>query len=365
MTPPLRVGVIGCGNICPVYLRNAPRFGTWRTDALADADPARARELASLHNISCVAPATDLLHDPALDAILNLTPPEAHGSLGLQVVRARKHLYTEKPLACSLTDARAIIDEASRQGVRVGSAPDTFLGAGLSTCREVIDRGLIGTPLAASAFMAYGGPEAWHPDPEFFYRPGAGPLLDMGPYYLTAAVHLMGPMKRVSAFAQTSHAQRTVASGPKAGTRFAVGTPTHIAGQVEFERGGILTLIMSFEARFHSLPMMEIYGSEGTLKLPDPNAFGGPVELRRPVDESFRPVEVVGPWADNSRGLGLHDMALAMRENRAHQASGELAYHVLEAMLGMLESATTGRSVALQSRASTAGPRPPGPSNAR
>ncbi len=350
--PPKRVGIIGCGNICPIYVQNSHRFPTWNVAAVADLDPARARAIAEAHGIARVLSPSDLITDPAIDVVLNLTPPALHGPIGLAALRAGKHLYTEKPLAIALPEARALVHEAETRGLRLGCAPDTFLGAGLSAAKASIDRGDIGTPIGGTACMAYGGPEAWHPDPELFYAPGAGPLMDMGPYYLTAAIQFLGPIARVSAFTRQLHSERTIATGPKAGQRFGVTTPTHIAGQVEFVRGGILTLVMSFEVARHRLPVLEIYGTQGAIAAPDPNTFGGPVTLLTGSGEVSRetPVPVPEAWSDNSRGLGLHEMVESLAAGRPHRASGALGLHVLEAMTGLLESGRTGRAAELSTR---------------
>jgi predicted dehydrogenase len=265
----------------------------------------------------------------------------------MSALAAGKHVYTEKPLATRRADGAATLALAREKGLRVGSAPDTFLGGGLQTCRKLIDDGAIGEPVAAVAFMTGHGPEGWHPDPEFFYKPGAGPMSNMGPYYLTALVSLLGPIARVTGSARSSFPERTIGSGPKQGQQIVVETPTHVAGVLDFAGGAVATLITSFDVWAANLPHIEIYGSEGSLSVPDPNTFGGPVRIRLAKDKEWRDVPLTHGHTENSRGLGVADMASAIREGCPHRASGELAYHVLDVMAAFEEASTAGHHMAI------------------
>ena len=233
--------------------------------------------------------------------------------------------------------------------MRLGAAPDTFLGGGLQTCRQLIDEGAIGEPVAATAFMLIPGHERWHPQPDFYYQPGGGPLFDMGPYYLTALVSLLGPVRRVTGSARATFPERTISSEPRAGERIAVEVPTHLAAILDFASGPIATLVTSFDVWASKAPKLEIYGSQGSLSLPDPNTFAGPVRIRGADDEIWRVVPVTRPYTKNSRGLGLADMAAGLRGGAAHRASGDLAYHVLEVMHAVETASREGRHVAIES----------------
>ena len=349
----LRVGIIGCGNISGIYMKNCRMLPGLQLVACADAVEARAEAKATEHGIHAL-PVDALMGRPDIDLIIDLTIPAAHSVVNQRALEAGKHVYTEKPLAVSRDDAMATLALASRMGLRVGSAPDTFLGAGLQTCGRLIDEGVIGEPVAAVAFMAGHGPESWHPDPAFFYRKGAGPMFDMGPYYLTALVSLLGPVVRVSGTARKSFAERIATSDARRGEHLAVEVPTHYAATLDFASGPVATMIMSFDIWTHNLPRIEIYGSEGTLSVPDPNTFGGAVRVKRSQDETWRDVPLTYPYSENSRGLGASDMALAIQQGRPHRASGELALHVLDLMESVQEASEAGQYV----RVRTTCPRP-------
>ncbi len=348
MASATRVGIIGCGNISGIYLTNCRALPGLELVACADLDMGRARAKAAEHGIRA-ATVDDLLADPDIDLVVNLTIPAAHAAVSQRALAAGKHVYTEKPLATRRTDGAATLALARETGLRVGSAPDTFLGGGLQTCRKLIDDGAIGEPVAAVAFMTGHGPESWHPDPEFFYKPGAGPMFDIGPYYLTALISLLGPIVRVTGSARISFPERTIGSGPKQGQQIAVETPTHVAGLLDFAGGAVATIITSFDVWAANLPRIEIYGSEGSLSVPDPNTFGGPVRIRLAGDQAWRDVPLTHGYTENSRGLGVADMAAALREDRPHRASGELAFHVLDVMAAFEEASTAGRHVAITS----------------
>jgi predicted dehydrogenase len=345
----VRVGLIGCGYISEIYLRNAARFASYDIVACADAIPDRALEKAAEHGIPYVMSVNDLLAEPDIEVVLNLTTPDAHASIAQAALDAGKGVYNEKPLAISLADGVHLVDTARQSMLRLGAAPDTFLGAGLQTCRRLLDEGVIGEPVAATAFMLNHGHEGWHPHPDFYYQAGGGPLFDMGPYYLTALVALLGPVRRVTGSARASFAERTIRSQPRAGERIRVDVSTHLASVLDFANGPIGTLVTSFDVWADNMPQLEIYGSEGTLSVPDPNTFGGPVRLRLAGDDAWRDVPLTLPYADNSRGLGLADMAAALRSGGPHRASGELAYHVLEVMHAVETSSREGRHVEIAS----------------
>ena len=345
----MKVGIIGCGNISQIYLTAPKRNPALEIVACADVFLERAEAKAREHGIRALT-VEGLLADPEIGLVINLTIPAAHAAVALQALEAVKHVYTEKPLATTREDAHKILDLAAQKGLRVGCAPDTFLGAGLQTCRKLIDEGVIGQPVAATAFMLGHGPEGWHPDPEFFYQPGAGPMFDMGPYYLTALIHLLGPVDRVTGSARISFPERVIGSAPKKGQTIKVNTPTHIAGVLDFARGPVATLVTSFDVWAAQVPRIEIYGSLGTLSVPDPNTFGGPVKLRLAGEEAWREVPLSFPNHENSRGLGPADMVTAIGSGRPHRASGALAWHVLDLMHAFHDASREGRHVLLSSQ---------------
>jgi predicted dehydrogenase len=345
----MKIGIIGCGNISDIYLQNCKRLHGLEVVACADLVVERAREKAERYGIPKALTADQLLADPDVELAINLTIPKAHFEVGKGLIAAGKHVYNEKPLTTSRSDAKKLLEAAERGSLRVGCAPDTFLGAALQTARARVDAGDIGRPVAATAFMMHHGPEGWHPDPEFFFKPGAGPLFDMGPYYLTALVHLLGPAKRVGAACSSAFPERVVMRGPKAGHRIKVETPTHVAGTVEFAGGAIATIVFSFDIWAAQLPYIEIYGTEGSMSLPDPNFFGGVVRMIRQGDRGWHEVPLEGGYEQNARGIGVADVADAIVRGRPHRASGELAFHVLDIMESVLEAGRTGRCVEISS----------------
>ncbi|MGY2893885.1 Gfo/Idh/MocA family protein [Deinococcus sp. UYEF24] len=347
------IGIIGTGDISAAYLRVAREQGLFKVAGIADLVVSRAQARAFDFGVPAMTPA-ELLALPGLSAVVNLTPPAAHAQVSLEILRAGHHVYSEKPLAVTLEDGAAILSEARVRGLRVGCAPDTFLGAGLQTAREVIDAGLIGRPVAATAFMMSSGPESWHPNPGFFFEPGAGPLFDMGPYYLTALVNLLGPVRRVGGSAVRAFTERVAGHESRRGERIVVNTPTHVTAQLDFEAGQTATFIASFDVPASDLPYIEIYGTDATLSVPDPNTFGGPLRVRRRGAAEWETLPLTRPFQDNARGIGLADLLDAAHNGHAHRASGELAYHVLEIMHRVLESAERGSPLDVTSRA----PRP-------
>jgi len=343
-----RLGIIGCGNISSAYVTGCGMFDFLRVAAVADVAPEVAQAKAAEHGLACAGSVEALLADPDIDIVINLTTPAAHAAVSLAALAAGKHVYSEKPLAVARADGRAVLDEAAVRGLHVGGAPDTFLGGGLQTCRKLIDDGAIGQPVAATAFMLGHGPESWHPNPGFFYKQGAGPLFDMGPYYITALIHLLGPVVRVAALARASFAERVVTAEARRGERLPVEVPTHVAGTLAMAGGPLATMITSFDVWGHTLPRIEIYGSEGSLSVPDPNTFGGPVRLLPAGSREWQDVPLSHSDAVR-RGVGVADMAAAIREGRPQRAAGEMAYHVLDVMHSFYDSSAEGRTVAVAS----------------
>lgn len=354
------IGIIGCGNISKIYAQAGQKFDAIHIAACADLDDSRARAVAAEHGIPKALSVAGLLDDPEVELVINLTIPAVHGEVALEVLRKGKHVYNEKPLAARRREAKEMIGLAREKGLRIGCAPDTFLGGGLQTCRALIDAGAIGTPLSASAHMLSAGTETWHPNPEFFYKKGAGPLFDMGPYYLTALTTLLGPVRRVTSMARIGIPERTITSQPLAGSKITVETPTHIAGTLNFEAGPVATLITSFECHGHHMPRIEIYGDEGSLSVPDPNTFGGPVSLLRRGSKEWEDIPLERPYTENSRGLGVADLAEALATGRDHRANERVAYHVLDLMHSLLDSSDAGRHIEIRSTMTRPEPLPEG-----
>lgn len=339
----MRIGIIGVGKISDIYLTNTrDRFTENQVVAVADLLKERAQEKAAEYGVPKVLSVDELINDPDVDAVLNLTIPAVHAEICEKTLNAGKHSFTEKPLATSLDDGKRIVALAKEKGLRLGSAPDTFLGGGLQTVRKLLDDGWIGTPVGVTAFMTGRGPENWHPNPHFFYQPGAGPLFDMGPYYITTMVTLLGPVKRLSAATRISFPERLVTAGALKGERIPVSTPTYVAGTLEFASGAVGTLVVSFDVWKSRLPRIDLFGSAGSIGVPDPNTFWGPVQIFRPGQDDWVDVPLSHGYSENSRGIGLLDMTHAATVGRPHRASGELALHVLEVMHGLLHSGETG-----------------------
>lgn len=347
MSNKVNVGIIGCGNISDRYFQWCPKFDILNVTACADIDFSRAQAKAEKYGVKAYT-VDQLLADPDIEIVINLTIPAAHTEVDLAAIAAGKHVHSEKPLALTREDGQKILNAAKEKGVLVGCAPDTFLGGGLQTCRKLIDDGWIGTPVAATAFMVGHGHESWHPNPEFYYKAGGGPMLDMGPYYLTALVHLLGPVKRVTGSSRITFPQRIVTSQPNYGQIIDVDVTTHLAAVLDFASGAVGTMIMSFDVWSHNLPRIEIYGSEGTMSVPDPNIFKGPVKIRRAGADDWMEIPLTHS-TDVERGIGVADMAYATKSGRAHRASGDLAYHVLDVMLAVDDASNTGRHINIAS----------------
>jgi len=338
----LRIGIIGVGNVSVQYLATLPGLPGVRVTAVADLDHERARQVAT-GGIRATSP--EELHEADdVDLVLNLTVPRAHAEVALRAIKAGKHVYNEKPLALTTAEGRRVLDAAADRGVRVGCAPDTVLGTGVQTARHHLDAGAVGTPVAATACMVSPGPERWHPSPEFFYRTGGGPLFDMGPYYLTTLVTLLGPVRRVAGMTATPRTRRTVGSGPRRGAEFPVEVPTHVTGTLEHASGAVSTLLMSFDVWAAELPRIEVHGTDGSLSVPDPNGFGGEVRMFHRDSREWTPVPVAAGYAGGGRGCGIADLAGALAAGTPHRATGELALHVLDVMESLLRAAEGGRT---------------------
>jgi predicted dehydrogenase len=342
-----RVGVVGCGIVAHRYVEGSAAFHTFDVAACADLDSSSAKAFAQLHGLQPQS-VDELLSDPAIDVVLNLTPPNAHAAVSSAALGAGKHIYTEKPLATSLADGTALLVAAERRGARVGCAPDTFLGSAYQAGREVLARGEIGVPLGATATILLGGPDTWHPNADDFFRPGSGPMLDLGPYYLTAIVALLGPIAEAVAFTSTITPTRTLGVGARAGEEFTVDVPTHVVSALRLESDALITLTVSFEARGQYVSGLVVHGSEGSLELPDANAFGGDVRVRHGKGD-WSPVPYASGGAQETRGIGLHEMLAAVRDGRPHRASGALGLHVLDSAMAILSAAAERRTVPVSS----------------
>ncbi len=355
---PARVGVVGCGNVSELYLRGCASLPSIELAACADLDAARAADLSSRGGFPAVT-IDALLADPGIEIVLNLTPPTAHAGVSRAAIAAGKHVYSEKPLATTRADAAAILADADAAGVRVGGAPDTFLGGGLQTARALIDAGAIGDAIGANAAVLHLGPELWHPNPGIFYARGGGPLLDVGPYYVAALVTLLGPIREVSAVLRGVGGVRRIESGPRAGETFAAEVPTYALTTMRFASGVIGGLMASFDVVASRSPHIEIHGTAGSLALGDPNRFDGEVQRWAMGADAW---EDVPPQGDTSvgRGIGLADMIEGIRGGRPHRASAELAFHVLDVLLAMEEAGQADHPVPIRSTCERPAPLGPG-----
>lgn len=357
----VKVGLIGCGTISSIYLKNCKEYPNIDVVACADLDVERAKAQAAAYGVPRACSVEELLADPEVEIVINLTIPAAHADICRRALAAGKHVYVEKPLAVTREEGEAVLQLAKERDLRVACAPETFMGGGIQTCRKLLEDGAVGTPVAATAFMLSGGHETWHPDPGFYYQPGGGPMFDMGPYYLTALVTLLGPIRRVTGSARITFPERTITSKPKYGETIQVNTPTHIAGVLDFAGGSIATLVTSFDVKAGSsdMPHIEIYGTEGTLRVPDPNGFGGKVMLRKQGE--WNEIPLTHGYTDNNRGIGVMDLADAIRNDRPHRANGEMAYHVLEAMHGFHEASDSNTHYSMKSSCDIPAAMPTGP----
>ncbi len=343
-----KVGVIGCGNISSNYIRNSRQYESFEFSAFADLDLERAKAKAEEYGNNAIGCTVDeIMADPEIKIILNLTIPKAHFSVAKAALEAGKHVYNEKPLTITRAEGEELRALAAAKGLRIGGAPDTFLGAGIQTCRKIIEDGLIGEPVGATAFMMCHGHESWHPDPEFYYEVGGGPMFDMGPYYLTALVNLLGPVNSVMGSTRISFPERTITSEKKFGKKVTVEVPTHVVGLLNFANGAVGTIITSFDVWAHHMPCIEIYGSKGSLIVPDPNGFEGEVQLWTEETKEWQVVPLLEDRKFTGRSLGVADMAYAIQNSREHRANGNLTFHVLDIMHALHDSSDTHRAVKL------------------
>lgn len=349
----LGIGIIGCGNISTAYLRLSPLFKALEMRAVADINSAAAEARAEEFGVRALG-VDELLGAPDIDVIVNLTIPDAHFAVTRAILEAGKHAYSEKPLVLSLDEGEKLRTFADARGLRIGSAPDTFLGGSHQLARARIDEGLVGDIVAGTCHVMSHGMEHWHPNPDFFFLPGAGPVLDVGPYYVTNLIQLIGPVRKVAALTSSATPTRTILTeGPRKGEEIAVGTPTNIHALLDFENGATITLSASWDVWAHRHSSMELYGTEGSLFLPDPNFFGGVVghagrdgkieplpEWDHPFGKANQDQQAGG--RANYRTAGLADMAQAIVEGRPHRCSLDLAIHAVDVMTSILKSGETG-----------------------
>lgn len=356
----VKVGIVGCGTICPYYCEPMQKLKILDIFACADLVGRNAESMAEKFGIPHVLSVEELVSHPEVEIVLNLTIPAAHAEVALKAIRAGKHVYNEKPIAATAEQGRRILQAARKHKVLVGSAPDTFLGGGLQTCRKIIDDGWIGEPVAASANFMCHGPESWHPSPDFYFKKGAGPLMDMSPYYLNALVNMLGPIAGVQGCAKRTFKKRLITSEPRFGERIEVEIPTHISAIFEFANGAMGTLTFSYDVWAHQQPCIEVHGTLGSLSVPDPNTFGGPVRFRGKNDTKWKDVPLTHGYTEQFRGLGVADMAYAIPGKRKHRASGDLGYHVLDVTTSILRAAESGKRLKISSKCPRPAPLPLG-----
>lgn len=358
MTDPVRIGLIGCGTISPAYLRASETFKILDFIACADINPEAAATTNERFDIPNVT-VDQLLANDEVEVVLNLTVPAVHAEINENALASGKHAYCEKPFGLQVDEGLRVLDLAKERDLRVGCAPDTFLGGGHQTVRHLIDGGAIGEPVAATAFMMSHGVETWHPSPVFYYKRGGGPVFDMAPYYLTALVNCLGSISRVSAITGRAFEERTVTSQPLAGEVIQVEVATHASASLEFESGTIATLCMSFDVWAHRHPNIEIHGTKSSMIVPDPNGFGGKV-LVAEIGRGWNERDHTHGYTGNMRSIGLADMCRGIRTGRPHRANGELAFHVLEVMAALDTSSSNGEHVTIESKVTRPAPLPVG-----
>ena len=371
-----RVGLIGCGRISDIYLKTCQRFDELEVVACASLDIEESRAKAAQHRIPKACTPEEIFADPDIDCVLNLTIPAAHAEISLAALESGKHVYSEKPFVTDLEDGKKILTLAEAKALSVGNAPDTFLGGRWQTCRKVLDSGIVGAPTGAAAFVGTHGVERHNPNPDFYYKAGGGPLLDLGPYYLTAMIFMLGPVRRVCGLSRRTFDKRMIENGARYGEFMSVEADTHVLGMMEFASGVIGSLTMSFDVWDSQTPRLEIFGEEGTICIPDPdpvhgaNVFQGEVwyRTRETSRWAYQPrVQGLDDWQvaenthgfnEDSRGLGLLDLAYAIRDKRPVRASGEMAQHVFEIMSGILEAPKTGGYQTIESGCAVPAPLP-------
>jgi predicted dehydrogenase len=344
---PVGVGVIGAGKISDQYLSNMRTFPDLDVRFVADLRPEVARRQAGRFGIAAAGTVDEALTHDGIELIVNLTVPSAHAEVAGAALGAGKHVWNEKPITVDLPSGEALIAQAEAAGLLLGTAPDTVLGPGLQTVRRMIEAGAIGRPQTASVVMQYAGPHLWHPNPDFLYQPGAGPLFDMGPYYLTALTQTFGAITRVAARGAGAGPTRTIGEGPRAGESIPVSVPTYVAALYDFETGGVAQATFSFDSQLKRMGVVEISGTEATIAAPDPNEFTGDICIHA---EGREPERVPATGVEGGRGIGAVDMARALRAGGQHRATGRLALHVLEAMFATAVSTETDAFVPVSTR---------------
>lgn len=348
----VKIGIIGVGDISGIYLKNITElFQEIEIAGVCDLVYEKANKAKEEYKLPKIYDTMyDVFADPEVDIVLNLTRPYEHFAVTKAALEAGKHVYSEKPLAATFEEGKQLVAIAEAKDLMLGGAPDTFMGAGIQTCRKLIEDGFIGTPVGAAAFMICRGHESWHPDPEFYYKHGGGPMMDMGPYYITALVNLLGGVSGVTGITKSSFNQRTITSKPKNGTIIDVEVPTYVTGIMNFDSGAIGTIFTTFDVHYKTQARLEIYGSEGTLLVPDPNCFGGPIWLLRPEDGELKEMPLMFDYAENSRALGLADMAKALQTGRDYRASYKQTGHVLEILTSFEKSSNEGKYYSLETK---------------
>lgn len=346
MTQPLRIGIVGVGKISDQYFQGIKNHPTIETHGCCDLDQARARQVAEAQNIRAYESSEAMVADENIDLVVNLTIPAAHTAINCAALEAGKHVYVEKPLAIDFEDGQRAVASAEKSGQRLGCAPDTFLGSAQQTARAAVDGGLIGQPIAATAFLTCRGHESWHPAPEFYYQKGGGPMLDMGPYYLTALVNLFGPVKRIAGLGKKGFDQRTITSQPLNGKVMDVEVNTHITGIAEFHNGVVATIIMTFDTGYTGLKGLQLYGTNGTLHAGDPNKFDDDIRYWEIGAKEPR-ILPVRHATGMGRGSGPAEMASALALGLSPRINAPLALHVLEAMLAFEQSGESGTFIEL------------------
>ena len=341
-----KVGLVGCGNISDTYLEASKTFEIFEIVACTDLNRERAQAKSEEYSVQALG-FDDLLKHPDIDIFLNLTPPQAHAEVSLKALHGGKHLYSEKPLALTREEGQEILNAAQQKNLRIGCAPDTVLGGGLQTVKKLLQDDWVGEVVAGTAHMMSPGPESWHPNPHFFYQPGGGPLFDMGPYYLTALVCLLGPVENVMAIAQKTFSERIATCTEKFGETLPVEVPTHYTGILKFQNGALVTWVISFDVQAHGHSPLELYGTQGSLQVPDPNTFGGPIRFRQSRTEEWQDVPLLHGYIENFRSLGIADLAHALDSGRPPRCNGELAFHVLDVMHAFEESSHRQKNVAI------------------
>ena len=352
---PVGVAVIGCGVISDQYLANLIRFPDLTVVGCADLDIPRAAEQAARYGVPQSGDPVSILALPEVDLVVNLTTPAVHAAVAIQAITAGKHVYGEKPFALTVKEAESVVTAAADHGVALGNAPDTFLGAGLQTARRLIEQGRIGTPTAARAAFAVPGPDLWHPNPAFLFQTGGGPLHDMGPYYLTALIQILGPVSRVAGFGRRAQDIRTIVQGPRAGEQFEVTVDTHVVGVLQFAGGPVASATFSFDSP-NTVKELEILGTEATIRLPDPNKFDGSLFICDKNATEWTEISAAG--SAEGRGMGVLDMVRSLRSGTTPRASAATALHVLDVMEALTAAAATGQTLPVSSSCEIPDPLP-------